>query len=132
MIVRSEKAVSHTCHAPGCKRRVAPSKYACREHWFSLPKKIQDAIWREYRPGQETDKKPSWRYMAVQRLACAYLVFEPNSERAATEALLYLHNAVRYAKMAIAGGLGDPLENIVPKDWPTKPPMKARGRAKTL
>jgi hypothetical protein len=90
----------------------------CLPHWRALPKKIQDAIWREYRPGQERDKRPTWRYMAVQRLACAYSVFKPDDEAAVLEAIPYLQEAVRYAKEAVATGLGDPLEDLVPKDWP--------------
>jgi len=93
----------------------------CPWHWRALPKKIQDAVWREYRAGQELDKKPSLRYLSVQRLALAHLVFKPDSEKAVLKALPYLAQAVRYSKAAVAAGLGDPLENMVPKEWPTKP-----------
>lgn len=141
--------MSHTCHAPDCNRIVPARMFACKFHWYKLPKKIQDAIWDEYRNGQEITKRPTFRYMAVQRLACAYLVFEPHSEKAVRKALPYLAEAIRYQKAAIEAGLGDPLENLIPKEWPTKeslekaatrpaarlgkPPVKkARGRAKTL
>src|SRR6185436_4979512 len=98
--------MSHTCHAPGCNRLVPASMYACREHWFSLPKRIRDAIWWEYRPGQEISKRPTARYMAVQRLACAYLVFG----QAAEDAIPYLIDAAAWRKKAIETGLGDPLD----------------------
>lgn len=124
--------MNHTCHAPGCKRLVPASMFACKWHWRLLPKKIQDAIWREYRSGQEIDKKPSLRYLAVQRLACAHLVFKPYDEKAVLAMLPYMAEAVRYAREAIKAGLGDPLEGIVPKEWPTKPVKKARAQAKTL
>lgn len=110
--------MSHTCHSPDCTRPVPPRMLFCLDHWRALPKKVQDAIWREYRSGQEIDKKPSLRYLSVQRLACAHSVFKPDDEEAALRALVYLQEAVRYAKEAVAAGLGDPLENLVPKDWP--------------
>jgi len=68
--------MSHTCHWPGCTREVPPAMWGCRTHWFTLPKHLRDAIWREYRPGQEIDKHPSEAYMEValevQRWAVAY------------------------------------------------------------
>jgi hypothetical protein len=53
----------HTCHAHGCEVRVPPKMFMCKRHWFSLRKPMRDAIWREYRPGQEDDKRASTRYM---------------------------------------------------------------------
>lgn len=37
-------SAAHQCHAHGCTRRVPPRMFACRQHWFGLPKKIQDAF----------------------------------------------------------------------------------------
>jgi hypothetical protein len=37
----------------------------CRAHWFKLPKRLRDAIWRTYVPGQEISKTPSAEYLAV-------------------------------------------------------------------
>jgi len=91
-----------------------------------------DAIWREYREGQEIDKRASRRYIAVQQLACAYLVFKPNSEKAVLKALPYIGAALEHGKKCVEEGLGDPLEGLIPKEWPTKPPKKARTKAKTL
>ena len=34
-----------------------------------VPKQLREAVWSEYRPGQEIDKRPSAEYMAVQRAA---------------------------------------------------------------
>ena len=92
--------------------------FACKKHWFALRKKTRDAIWREYRPGQEDDKKPSVRYMAVQRLACAELVFRPNSESAAKHASEYMWHALVYREEAMRQGLGDPLAGLVPEPAP--------------
>lgn len=58
----------HTCHWPGCEKQVPPAMWGCKPHWFRLPKPLRDAIWREYRPGQEKDKNPSERYIATALL----------------------------------------------------------------
>lgn len=34
-----------------------------------VPKEIQRAIWKHYRPGQEVDKRPTKEYLAVMKLA---------------------------------------------------------------
>ena len=82
---------------------------------LALPQKIRDAIWREYRPGQERDKDPSLRYLAVQRLALAHSVFRAYDEKATLNAIAYAAQAMRYAKEAIAAGQGDPLEGLIVK-----------------
>lgn len=104
--------MSHTCHAPGCSRQVPPKMFACRDHWYQLRKKTRDAIWREYRPGQENDKVPSLRYLAVQRFACAELVFRPNDEKAAHATGVWLAHAIGFQQAAIEAGLGDPLDGL--------------------
>ncbi len=86
--------------------------FACRAHWFALRKKTRDAIWREYRPGQENDKNPSVRYLSVQRFACAELVFRPKDEAAALECGRYLAEAIRFRQEAIEQGDGDPLGEL--------------------
>ncbi len=57
--------MGHTCHWTGCTTPVPPKLWGCKAHWYKLPKQLRDAIWQEYRPGQEIDKKPSVRYLAV-------------------------------------------------------------------
>lgn len=102
--------MSHTCHAHDCHRQVPPSMLMCRGHWFSLRKAMRGAIWREYRPGQERDKKPSLRYLAVQRRAVGEVVFKPNDERAAAAAAPYLLESERLRRACVEAGHGDPLE----------------------
>jgi len=104
--------MAHQCHAPGCDKEVPPKMFACRGHWFKLGKKTRDAIWREYRPGQELDKAPSLRYLAVQRFACAELAFKPNDEEAARKSAALMFGAVTYQREAIRQGLGDPLRGL--------------------
>ena len=105
---------AHLCHAVGCPATVPPKMFMCRRHWFALPAPIRAAIWKEYRPGQELDKTPSLRYMAVQRWAIGELLFKPNDEGAARAAAPYLLEAEAWRRKAIDAGLGDPLEGIAP------------------
>lgn len=37
------------CPHPQCQREKKSQEYACRQHWFQLPKPIRDDIWRGYR-----------------------------------------------------------------------------------
>jgi hypothetical protein len=39
----------HRCPAPDCDVQVPPGQYACRAHWYSLPRPLRDAIWDGYR-----------------------------------------------------------------------------------
>lgn len=100
---------THLCHAHGCYTPIAPKLFMCKHHWFSLPRAVRAAVWREYRPGQEIDKNPSPRYMAVQKLAVA---------RTASDAFVaaqYLVDAHKWGAVAIQSGQGDPLVGL----WPS-------------
>lgn len=48
----------HVCHWPDCTTQVPPAMWGCRPHWFSLPKRLRDAIWAAYRVGQEEGAVP--------------------------------------------------------------------------
>lgn len=65
------RVTTHTCHAKGCQVPVAPKMLMCRKHWYMIPKPLRDAVWAEYRPGQEIDKRPSAEYLKVMRAAIA-------------------------------------------------------------
>lgn len=106
--------MAHTCHAHECSHAVPPKMLMCAKHWRALPAKVQRAIWREYRSGQERDKSPSVRYLAVQRLAVMHSAFKPNDEAAALVCANYLREAIAFQQAAIAEGAGDPLEGLVP------------------
>jgi hypothetical protein len=58
---------NHTCHWPGCEKQVPPAMWGCKSHWFKLPKRLRDAIWDEYVPGQERRMDPSDGYLTVAR-----------------------------------------------------------------
>jgi hypothetical protein len=102
----------HTCHAHGCARAVPPRMFMCRDQWLALRSALRAAIWREYRPGQEIDKKASLRYLAVQQRAIAEVAFRPNDEQAATAAAPYALRSQAFREKAIEAGLGDPLQGL--------------------
>lgn len=56
-------ATQHTCHWPGCDKRVPPAMWGCRQHWYQLPLRIRNRIWATYVPGQEITKTPSRAYL---------------------------------------------------------------------
>lgn len=66
-VLRQGQTRQHHCHWPGCERQVPPAKWGCRQHWYSLPMDLRNAIWRAYVPGQERTGKPSAAYVAAAR-----------------------------------------------------------------
>ena len=64
----------HRCHWVGCEVVVPPRLWGCKKHWFMLPKRIRDKIWKTYRPGQEVDKKPSPEYLAAAQEARDWII----------------------------------------------------------
>ena len=61
--------MSHKCHHPHCSTEVPPRLFACKKHWFALPKKFRDDLWATYRKGQEVDKRPSGDYLRAVSVA---------------------------------------------------------------
>lgn len=64
--------MTHFCHWPDCDIPVPPKMWGCKKHWFMLPLRIRKLIWSTYRPGQETDKKPSKEYLEAAMMAQKY------------------------------------------------------------
>lgn len=108
--------MTHRCHAHDCNVATAARTFACRRHWRAIRPELRAAIWREYRAGQERDKRPSLRYLAVTNLALAELVFRPHSETAAGFAVPYFTRALFARSRAITKGFGDPLEGLISVD----------------
>lgn len=101
---------AHVCHAEGCNVPVPPRMLMCSRHWRRVHADTQRAIWREYRPGQERDKSPSVRYLAVQTRSIAEAAFLPHDEAAAALAARWILFSEIYRRKAIDDGAGDPLE----------------------
>ena len=84
----------HSCHAINCKTEIEPKLFMCYKHWKMVPKKLQISIWNEYRPGQEIDKNPSIRYMAVQQFAVGEVADKEGYE---DEAQIAYKSAAKFA-----------------------------------
>jgi hypothetical protein len=72
-VTRQGQTRNHTCHWTGCTKQVPPAMWGCKEHWFKLPKPLRDAIWKEYRTGQEVTMTPSARYLAVATIVQGWI-----------------------------------------------------------
>lgn len=59
----------HYCHAKGCRTEVPPKLLMCARHWRMVPRSLQQAVWRTYRPGQEVDKRITDRYVEAATAA---------------------------------------------------------------
>jgi hypothetical protein len=45
----------------------------CRVHWKSLPKRLRDAVWEHYRPGQCDDWNITHEYAEAARAAVRHV-----------------------------------------------------------
>lgn len=61
--------MGHSCHATACRVGVPPEMFMCKRHWFSVPKRLRDEIWRTYRDGQCDDMSPSVDYCRAAKAA---------------------------------------------------------------
>ena len=75
-------STQHTCHWPGCDKRVPPAMWGCRVHWFTLPLRIRNRIWATYVPGQEITKTPSRAYLDAAKEAQEWIDAKAQAERA--------------------------------------------------
>lgn len=66
---RATQTRPHHCHGrmPGCRGECPPAMWGCLPCWRKLPKRLRDAIWAAYRPGQEDNMTPSPKYLEVAR-----------------------------------------------------------------
>jgi hypothetical protein len=72
-----KRRATHRCHARACTKHVPPEMLMCKRHWFRVPKRVRDAVWAHYRPGQCDDMNPS---QAWHRAADAAIGFVARAE----------------------------------------------------
>lgn len=65
-----------TCRAAQCRSAVPATFLMCRRHWFMVPPSMRRAVMREYRPGQESDGRPSAAYLAAAAEAMALVALK--------------------------------------------------------
>lgn len=68
-----ERRERHKCHARNCSTPVPPEMLMCRRHWFMVPKRLRDEVWRTYRPGQCDDMRPSRSWHSAADAAIEYV-----------------------------------------------------------
>ena len=79
--------MSHRCHAKGCSKAVPPRLLMCSRHWYMVPKRLRDAVWEHYRPGQEIDKCPTRAYLDAADAAIAAVAAQEAQRQAAQPTL---------------------------------------------
>jgi len=52
--------MNNECPHPTCKKQKPMDHYACKDHWFSLPSKIQKKIWAGFRQGDILKEGSLW------------------------------------------------------------------------
>ena len=52
---------------------VPPIWLLCRHHWFQVPRRLRDAVWEAYRPGQEITKDPSPEWLKAANEAVQWV-----------------------------------------------------------
>jgi hypothetical protein len=72
-VVQAPRREVHTCHATNCNQRIPPCLFMCLKHWRMVPSEMQKRIWATYRPGQETDKRPSVEYLSATQEAIMFV-----------------------------------------------------------
>lgn len=69
----------HDCHALNCDANVPPRMHMCKRHWSMVPKAQQDALWANYRRGQENRMDPTPEYLRAAA-ACVRAVAEKEGQ----------------------------------------------------
>jgi protein gp37 len=57
------------CSAHKCETEVSPKLFMCGLHWRLVPRRLQMAIWKHYRPGQEVDGRVTGKYFEAAQAA---------------------------------------------------------------
>jgi hypothetical protein len=82
-----------------------------------VPRRLQICVWAEYRPGQERDKRPSARYLAVMHAAIAVVASKEQRHGEAGEAR---ERADLFRRAVLEHGGRDPLAGIdLPEPMPS-------------
>lgn len=64
---------AHHCHATGCRTSCKPEFLMCYSHWRCVPARLQNAVYRTYRPGQCDDMQPSKEWHLAADAAIGYV-----------------------------------------------------------
>ena len=69
----------------------------CRRHWFTVPKRLQLAVYKHYRPGQcdDMDVSPEWVMAATAAIKAVEIRERKTTEEAAMNALRQLRDNLK-------------------------------------
>lgn len=104
--------MTHKCHAVGCRRAVPPELLMCLKHWRAVPKDVQRAVWRNYRPGQCDDKDPSQAWLEAADLAIVHVAVQEGRKLSG-----------RYAEIAASLKTPSTAPSAAAADPPAWPPL---------
>ena len=68
------------CPVPGCGDQIDQTRLMCRRHWYQVPKRLRDQVWRSWRSGQEANSHEHQRAV-FQAIAAAHLAQLPGWRR---------------------------------------------------
>lgn len=104
----------HGCSYPGCAKEVPSTKIACLMHWFCLPERVSDLLYREYLTARlgvaGFDKRH--RYQAIRELALAHWVLDAGLEAGMEKHREHMERAKFQRRRALDGGEGDPFSQL--------------------
>lgn len=108
----------HGCAYPGCEKPVPASKLACLMHWFALPPRVTDLLFREFQIGRlDPDGfERRHRHQAVRELALAHWVLGAELGDGLERHRAHMERAKYRRRRAIDGGEGDPFERLESSD----------------
>ena len=69
----AERRAAHTCRARECTVNVKPEFLMCGQHWKMVPRKIQAAVWANYREGQCDDMSVTREWMTAASAAIGFV-----------------------------------------------------------
>ena len=70
---------------------VNPKFWGCPKHWFSLPVRLRELIWKHYRRGQEVTKRPSPEYIDAAQQVQAWIIEQTKMHQARAKKFPYGH-----------------------------------------
>lgn len=63
----------HHCHVRTCRTECPPEHLMCAAHWKKVPKPLQEAVYKHYRPGQCEDMNVSPEWVEAAEAAISYV-----------------------------------------------------------
>lgn len=104
----------HACAFPGCAKEVPRKKIACLMHWFTLPERVSDLLYREYATARlEVEGfERRHRYQAVRELALCHWVLIAQLPDGMEKHREHMARAKFQRRRSIDAGQGDPFSQL--------------------